>query len=137
MKILSLIAVLSILMLVTSCKKDNQSGSSNSSQNVERNIRFTLYTDKDFSNDDAHILFSVFIESSSNQPIWDSALAPMKIKEIPAFANKIVVDKTITGYGNKLLKIGFRYTIDGVGSSSHYDAFSPAENFKEIEFNFQ
>lgn len=122
---------------MASCKKENHSQQVDSSQDAARNIRFALYTSKDLSNDEEHVLFTVFIESASNEPIWDSALAPIKMKEIPAFANKIVADKRITGYANKLLKAGFRYTIDGVGNASHYDAFSPGENFKEVEFDFQ
>ena len=130
---LSLIA----LMSLTACKKDSSSGSGSTINDAPRSIRFTLYSDKDLSTDNEDVLFNVFIQTSSGQPIWDSALAPMKVKNIPDLANKIVVDKTITGYANSLLKVGFRYSLPGVGDSWHYDAASPGETFSEVIFNFQ
>jgi len=136
MKILSLVSVLSLFIFASSCKKDNNS-QTDPNQDLARTVRFTLYTDKDFSNDDENIDFNVFIQTGSSQPIWDSSFSTMKVKNIPSLLNKIVVEKTITGYGSSLLKVGFRYTLPGVGDSWYYDADSPGQAMKEVTFNFQ
>jgi hypothetical protein len=136
MKILSLVSVLGVLIFASSCKKENNS-QADASHDVARTVLFTLYTDKDFSNDNENIVFNVFIQTGSNQPIWDSTFSAMKVKDIPSLVNKIVVEKTITGYGDKLLKVGFRYTLPGVGDSWFYDADSPGQTMKEVTFNFQ
>jgi len=38
---------------------------------------------------------------------------------------------------NSLLKAGFRYSIENVGSSWHWDSSDAGETFTIVDFNFQ
>jgi len=133
MKILSLISILSLSLIATSCKKKSDTVSS---PVTERTIRYVLYTDNDFSNDDNNIHFTVFINDAGNNRIWDSALAPMKIKEIPSQLNSLAVEKTLRGNNQSLLKVGFLYDIENVGSSQYTDTSNAGTTLKVVNFNF-
>jgi len=103
---------------------------------VQRKIRFVLYTDQDFSNDNNNITFTLFIHNSKNEVLWDSVFAPIKINEIPGQANKVVVEKTVPNDDHSLLKAGFLYSIENVGNSWYYDSSSVGQPLKIVEFNF-
>jgi hypothetical protein len=119
-------------LVFSSCKKE-----STDPPGVPRTIQFSLYSDKDLSADNGNIVFTLVIENSNSKVLWDSTLAPMKIKDIPDFAHKIVVEKLAPGGNNSLIKVGFLYAIENVGNSWHWDYSSPGETFKKVEFNFQ
>ena len=102
---------------------------------MSRNVQFQLYTDQDFSNDDHLITFKLTIQSP-NTIIWDSVFAPMKIKDIPSFANKITIDKTVKTQPVQL-KLGFYYTIEEVGDSWFFQPMESWESFKLVDFNFR
>lgn len=104
---------------------------------TQRKVRFELYTDKDFSSDRDSIFFSVFIQTSGNKLLFDSLLAPMAVKDIPAFSNKIGIDKSLSGYNDSTLKMGFRYSIQDVGNSWFIDSSSAGQSFKLVSFNFR
>jgi len=132
MKIFSLIAI--SLMLLTSCKKEQNIPA----QPVEaRTIHFALYTDQDFSTNNSNITFTLSIKNSSGQVLWDSVMAPMAIRNIPSPAHKITVDKTVPHDDGSLLKIGFYYTIEGVGSSWYLDSCRSDEKDKAVIYNFR
>ncbi len=99
--------------------------------------QFILYTDKDFSSDNDIIIFKLSIQNSTNQTLWDSALTPMKIKDIPNLTHKLVIEKSVPGNDTSLLKVGFFYSIVNVGNSWHLEAFYAGETFKVVDFNFQ
>lgn len=126
--ILSIVCV-SIIFIESSCDKPNN--------DPERKVQFQLYTDKDFSTDDNLVTFRASIQNTNNQVLWDSVLAPMKIKDIPAFAQKIAFEKIVPGNNPSLLKVGFYYVIENVGNSWHLDSFKVGETFKIVDFNFQ
>jgi hypothetical protein len=135
MKILSALAATIVTMIfTTSCKKQTDSNDYKKPE-VARNVRFQLYTDQDFSIDHHTINFRVFIQNSNNAVLWDSLLLPMEIKDIPGVANKLAMEKTVFADANSLLKVGFRYSITGIGESWFID--SSATNFKLVDFNFR
>ena len=119
------------------------------SNEVARKVQFILYTDKDFSDDNNTITFKLSIQTINKQVpmgpglkpttevLWDSTLAPMKIKDIPHLAEKLIIEKTVTAKESSLLKVGFYYSIENVGNSQHFDAFNAGETFKILDFNFQ
>lgn len=143
MKFLSITSILcvSMILLGTSCKKQvNDSAITDGALNDSRNLRkvqFVLYTDQDFSSDNHTIIFKLFIQKLPNQILWDSTLAPMKIKDIPDVAHKLIVKKAVPGNDPSLLKVGFYYSIQDVGTSWYFNAFNAGDMFKVVSFNFQ
>jgi hypothetical protein len=125
----------SILLTAVSCKK--QSTDPAPVNTVPRKIQFVLYTDKDFSDNNQLITFELSIQKTSNQVLWDSVLPTMKIKDIPGPANKWVIEKWVPGNDPSLLKTGFYYSIENVGSSWFIDSFKVGDTFKSVEYNFQ
>ena len=124
------------LIFFTSCKKEPVKNTLPTP--VEsRNIQFGLYTDQDFSTNNTNITFTLSIKNASGQTLWDSVFAPMAIRNIPAPAHKITVDKAVPKDDGSLLKIGFYYTIDGVGSSWYLDSCRPDQKNKAVIFNFR
>jgi hypothetical protein len=138
MKYLSIISILcgSITLIGTSCKKQITDEGLEKRINF-RKVQFVLYTDKDFSTDNHTITFKVSIKKSTNQILWDSTLAPMKIKDIPNAAHKLIIEKAIPGNDPSLLKVGFYYSINDVGNSWYLNAFNVGETFKVVDFDFQ
>jgi hypothetical protein len=130
------ILCVSIILTATSCKKQTTNPAPDS-PGVSRKVQFLLYTNKDFSNNNSIIVFKASIQNSADQILWDSVLAPMRIKDIPALANKLVIEKTVPGNDASLLKVGFFYSIENVGNSWHFDSFNAGETFKVLDFNFQ
>ena len=108
MKYLSIISILcgSIILFGTSCKKQITDEGLEKRINL-RKIEFVLYTDKDFSNDNHTIIFKVSIKKSTNEILWDSALAPMIVKDIPSQAHKSIIEKAVPGNDPSLLKLAF------------------------------
>jgi hypothetical protein len=105
-------------------------------EGTARVIRFVLYTDQDFSGDDSQIQFSIFVHSSTTT-LLDSALSPMRVKDIPHFDNRIVILKRIQPGFSGDLAIGFRYELENVGVSWHIDTIAASASFKEVDYNFQ
>ena len=126
-----LIVCVTATFIGTSCKKDT------TAPLQPREVQFLLYTDKDFTSDDGIITFKLSIQNSSNQLLWDSLLAPMRIKDIPNPANKLVFEKPVPNDDASLLKVGFYYSIENVGNSSYLDSFNYGSALKIVNFNFQ
>lgn len=102
----------------------------------ERKIRYVLYTTRDFSSDNGSVTFTLIMKNGA-QTLFDSALAPMKLKDIPDSNHKMVIEKKVPGNNPALLKVGFQYSIENVGTSWHYDSCSVGQYFKTVEFAFQ
>jgi hypothetical protein len=137
MKILSaLVAAVISMVFATSCNKETDANEyQNQNTEVARKVRFQLYTDQNFSDDSHTISFRLFIQNSNSAVLWDSLLPPMAIKDIPGAANKLVTEKTISADASSLLKVGFRYSIQGIGESWFIDTCGT--NFKLVDFNFR
>ena len=137
LKLLLEISLLFVLAIIaTSCGKQKTDYLLKNSV-VHRTVGFWLYTDKDLSHDQANISFELFIQNSSNTLLWDSVLAPMKLKDIPGVTNKIIVEKSIPDNEQSLLKAGFRYSIEGVGDSWYFDSVKVGQPIQTVEFNFK
>lgn len=119
---------LAVLVFVLSCSNDKYVAPQ------QRTIRFELFTDQDFSQDSNSIIFMPSV-SAGNTVLWDSTFNAMLIKDIPGGANKIVFEKKIDATSE--LKAGFRYSIENVGISWHYEQVLTSESSKVISFNFK
>jgi hypothetical protein len=138
MKHLSILAILfvSAILIETSCRKQTVDQITDSPA-VIRKIQFTLYTQNDFSDNNENITFELFIQNSRNKILLDSTLMSMKIKDIPDFTHKLIIEKTVPNNDTSLLKVGFKYSIENVGNSWHLESFKAGELFKIVDFNFQ
>ena len=138
MKLLTILSILAVstILVGTACKKQAIVREPENPA-VLREVQYGIYTSKDFSTNNNNIVFTLIIANSSNQNIWDSVLAPMKIKDIPDLAHKIVIEKSILAHANSLLKVGVYYSIENTGNASHVDNFNGGEIFKTFDFNFQ
>src|SRR5882724_4157734 len=122
------ILFLAVLILGTSCTK-----SGSSSPASTRTVKYVLYTNNDFSGNNDNIVFSLFMRNHTGI-LFDSALASMKIMEIPHSTNKIIIEKTVPDNDTSELSVGFLYSIEGVGNSWHLDTCKAGETLKVIEF---
>jgi hypothetical protein len=127
------VVLLSLLLSFSSCHKDKEQPNNSK---VERKIKYVLYTNEDFSDDEHNITFSVFARDN-NRNLLDSAISTMKVKEIPSAANKIVVEKTLVTDASAQLVAGFTYKIEGVGESWYLDSIPAGQNNKIIEYAFK
>lgn len=127
---------ISVLFIETSCNKHDNDQSDNCLA-VPRKIRFSLYTRKDFSENNDIITFTLSIRTAASRVLWDSVLPAMKIKDIPGFSNKLVFEKQVPGNDCSLLKVGFIYSIESAGISWFWDKSDPGETFKNVEFDFK
>jgi hypothetical protein len=131
----TILLLITICTLLFACKKEDAEPVNNT---IERKVQFELYTTKDFSNNNDSITFSLVIRKADTyQVLWYTVLTPMKIKEIPYFVNKIIINKVAPNNDTSLLKAGFEYTIKNIGNSQFSDTFNTGNNFKLISFNFQ
>jgi len=134
MKINATIFIIILLYSITSCKKETASKPETPS--TERAIKFHLYTTKDFSTDTQNIVFTLRIQNGV-KVYFDSSLAPMKVKDIPNFANKMVFEKKLPDSVTSKLLAGFIYSLENVGNSWYYDTCNAKERVKVIDYNFQ
>ncbi|MES2806995.1 MAG: hypothetical protein V4619_00110 [Bacteroidota bacterium] len=133
MKILFLRLILAVTaaIMISSCQKETQPV-----KLVNRTINFNLYTEKDFSAENGNIVFNLMIRDGATT-LLDSAIATMKIKDIPNKANKLVFAKKLTIGSNVDLRVGFKYTIENVGYSWYFDNFEAGSLHKEVIFSFK
>lgn len=118
-----------------SCNKTETGESKDVSSNAST-IEFVLFTSKDFSRYHDKVSFTLSIRSNSNRVLWDSLLPQMKIKDIPAPNQKLVIRKTIPNPDCAPLKVGFLYYVEDVGVSWFWDGSEKGEQFKKVEFDF-
>lgn len=125
-----------IVLAGAACKKQVAEKMCDGSD-VFRKVRFSLYTESDFSNNNENITFTLSIRKSTGQVIWDSVLPPMKIKDIPNRNNKLIVEKIVPVNDCSFLKVGFIYAIENVGISWFWERSNPGQTLKEVDFNFR
>ena len=118
------------VLTMLSCQKQNKQTSGN------RTIKFVLYTNKDFSNNNDSIKFSLTIKNQNHTVAFDSALTAIKIKDIPGPTNKWTFTKTVPNDGT-ILTAGFNYYIKNVGYSWFLDTVGANQKLKTIEYPFQ
>jgi len=130
------VLIISIIMIGTSCKK-YISDYIPIDPTAPRLVQFVLFTNNALSNDNNTVTFTLAIKKTNGDILWDSVLAPMKIKDIPTLDQPVFVEKYVPGNDPSLLKVGFFYTIENVGNSSFTVPFEPGETLKKVGFNFQ
>jgi len=138
MKKISVLSILiaSVILIGTSCKK-YESAYTGIDPTAPRFVQFLLFTRSDLSNDNTIVTFTISIKKPAGEVLWDSVLAPMKIKEIPTLDHPVFVERQVPGNDPSLLKIGFFYTIENVGNSSFTVPFEAGEILKKVGFDFQ
>src|SRR6186713_2427127 len=104
---------------------------------VTRLVQFMLFTNSELSNDNSTVTFTLAIKKPNGDVLWDSVMAPIKLKDIPSLNHPVFVEKNVPGNDPSLLKVGFLYTIDNVGNSSFTVPFEPGETLKKVGFNFR
>ncbi|HTI61275.1 hypothetical protein [Mucilaginibacter sp.] len=117
--------------LIVSCKKEKHAPA----PVPTRTLKFILYTDKDFSDDDHNISFSLHISNGKSAP-FDSTVAMFKIKDIPHKANQLVFEKRVPDDGTTLT-VGFVYTIEGIGVGWRLDTLGANQKSKTVEYPFE
>lgn len=125
-----------ILIFSASCKKQTE-GRGNNCPAVLRKIQFSLYTDRDFSDNNSNIIFTLSIRTADHQVLWDSVLPPMRIRDIPHGNNKFFFEKQVPGNESSLLRAGFIYAIEHVGISWFWDQSKACDTLKKVDFNFR
>jgi hypothetical protein len=118
-----------------SCKKDNPYPPP-PDHGPERKVSFALFSSDDLSGENGTITFTLHI-GTPGSTIWDSVLAPMKIKDIPTLAKELTFEKVVPGNKSGDLQVGFLYAIENVGNSWDLDIFRAGETQKTIEYDFQ
>ena len=120
------------LFIIVSCKKDQP----NAKTNPIRKVRYELYTNEDFSDDQKNILFSIFMRNGQ-KTIFDSPLAKMKIKDIPDSNHRIIIEKMTPDNDTSTLVVGFNYQIENVGFSWYLETFPAVDTFKVLRYPFR
>ncbi|HEX3767960.1 MAG TPA: hypothetical protein VHT72_06250 [Puia sp.] len=121
-----------LLFIAAACKKDQADAKTNPS----RRVRYELYTNEDFSDDQKNIFFSVFIRNGQ-KTIFDSPLAAMRIKDIPDSNHRIIIEKIAPENETSTLVVGFNYQIETVGYSWYLDTFPATDTFKLLRYSFR
>lgn len=129
----TLFLILPVISVTTlsSCKKTTPPSAS-----AARTIQFNLYTQKDFSGITDDINFTLLIKEGPHI-LWDSALATMKIKDIPDSLHKLTFEKQVTASKDSTLVVGFLYEIVNVGQSWFLDTCQAGEKLKIVNYSFQ
>ena len=136
MKIYFILATAVAMIAVTACKKDYQGPDYGHKSSVPRKVRFELYTTENFSGDKHNITFSLHMHNHERK-ILDSALATMKIEDIPDSLHKIVIEKYVPGNDTATLVVGFDYHIENVGYSWYLEDFPAKDTFKLLQYSFK
>jgi hypothetical protein len=129
--------VLSILLLSASCRKEQLPEKGNITNTLlVRKVRYELYTYENFSGNAENIQFSLFMRNAG-KTIFDSALAIMKVEDIPDFSHRIIIEKTVPLHDTSSLSVGFDYRIENVGISWYQEIFPAADTLKLIQYSFR
>lgn len=135
-KYLTITCLAWMLLMAGSCRKDDgdQYGQAMGAPPV-RKVRYELYTNQDFSKNQENIHFGLFMRTHDGS-IFDSALAAMKISDIPDSLHRIIIEKLVPNCNPDTLIVGFNYVIDDVGVSSHQELFPAGDTLKVVRFSF-
>src|SRR6266700_5642225 len=103
------VVAFAVMVVMASCKKDHWPVYGKDKGNSPaRKVRFELYTNENFASDQKNIQFSLFMRTSG-RTIFDSALATMKIANIPDSLHRIIIEKYVPGNDTATLAVGFEY----------------------------
>ena len=123
-----------LLLMVGACVKEADGDYCMTDQPI-RKVRYELFTSKDFSGNGEIIHFNLDMQLH-NITIFDSALAAMKIEDIPDSLHRIIIEKLVPDGVTDTLSVGFTYAIDEVGTSWHQEVFPAGDSLKVVRFSF-
>ncbi|HXD78107.1 MAG TPA: hypothetical protein VN616_09895 [Puia sp.] len=130
------ISVLSGMLLAgASCKKVDDGDYCMTPDAPARKVRYELFTNRDFSGNQDTIRFDL-VMARAEALIFDSALAPMRIEDIPDSLHRIIMEKLVPDGIPDSLAVGFNYAIDDVGFSGFKDIFPAGDTLKIVRFSF-
>jgi hypothetical protein len=135
MKAYSILAIVAVVSCLAACKKEGYPQYEDYFTQ-QRVVRYELYTTEDFSDENNNIQFSLTIRKPG-RTLFDSALATMKISEIPDSAHRIIIEKRVPGNDTSRLAVGFDYKIENVGVSWYVDEFLANDTLKVVRFSFK
>jgi hypothetical protein len=134
MKKYGTVSCLAGLLLMAGCvKKDD--GDYCMTDAPARKVRYELFTNQNFS-DNAEIIHFNLDMRLHNLIVFDSALAPMRIEDIPDSLHRIIIEKFVPDGVTDTLSVGFTYVIDNVGESWHQEIFPAGDTLKVVRFSF-
>jgi hypothetical protein len=137
MKTCLVLAMAALMSMITSCRKNQwYPNGQNTDAPTLRKVHYELYTDKNFSDNQENIQFSIFMRDAG-KTIFDSSLAMMKIKDIPDSSHRIIIEKIVPGNNASTLTVGFVYQIENVGISSWLAPFPAGDTIGLIKFSFR
>lgn len=131
---ITVLLVAAAICLTTSCKKEKPVPTP--APIATRTLKFILYTDKDFSNNNENITFALHISNAQATIKFDSTVFSAKVKDIPNKAHQLVFEKKIPDDGT-VVAADFFYTIENVGMSWYLDTCAANEKLKIIEYPFE
>lgn len=132
MKLRSILAMVAVMCLVFACTKDHGT----IKNKPVRKVHYELFTTENFSEDMHDIQFNLFMRDS-RRTIFDSALAIMKVKDIPDSLHRLIFDKIVPGNNQDSLVVGFTYHLFDVGYSWYLDGFPKGDTLKVIKYSFK
>lgn len=136
MKKYALVSCLAGLLLLTgSCTKNDDNQYCMPDTPV-RKVRYELFTDQDFSGLQELITFHVNMQLG-DRAIFDSALAPMRVEDIPDSSHRIIIEKQVPDDVTETLAVGFTYAIDEVGNAVFREPFPAGDTLKIVRFSFR
>jgi hypothetical protein len=127
-----ILAAAVVLCILYSCSKDH----SHPGNKPTRKVHYELFTTEDFSDDQHDIEFHLFMRDS-RRTIFDSALAIMKVKDIPDSLHRLIFDKVVPGNNQDSLVVGFTYHLFDVGYSWYLDQFPKGDTLKRVIYSFK
>src|SRR5690348_7386498 len=130
MKKTLIVAALAAVCILYSCTKDH----GNTGNKPTRKVHYELFTTEDFSEDHHDIQFNLFMRDS-RRTIFDSALAIIKVKDIPDSLHKWAFDKIVPGNNQDSLVVGFTYRIFDVGYSWYLLGFPKGDTLKTVIYS--
>jgi hypothetical protein len=129
--------LLGAMAFLLSCNKDPLPSPGDSSHQAPmRKVRYELYTEENFSDNNENILF-IIIMKNAGITIFDSTWTEMKIRDIPDLNHRIIVEKLVPGNDTSTLSVGFVYRIENVGYASYLDPFPSGDSLKVLRYSFK
>ena len=133
MRARSILAAIAVVCIIYSCTKDHNNTGNNK---PIRKVHYELFTTEDFSGDQHDIQFNLFMRDS-RRTIFDSALAIIKVKDIPDSLQRWTFDKVVPGNNQDSLVVGFTYHLFDVGYSWYLLGFPIGDTLKKVIYSFK
>lgn len=131
-----------VFQCMVACKKqvyyNDQSGYASAKTQTNRKVRYILYGDQSvLGSDNSMVTFTLHMSNRQNRILWDSTLPAMRVKDVPSKFNPISIEKEVPVNDASVLKVGFIYILENIGTSNHLDTFGIGAKLKYLEFNFR